>query len=348
MVYVTACQIGVLALDEEMELVDWELFPGDAETVRERLHVLDKGQMVPELEKLVSGIEGDIVTELDVEGLDAQVDADHPAVSHVQENLRELAAETGFVEEPAQLNRLLGEMSRLETKEELRRSEKRDKLVSQAVASIDDLTEITNEMSERLREWYGMYHPELEEEVSGNEEYARRVVEGTEKPDDSVGIDVSPGDMEPIMEHARCTSRLFDLRNSLESYLEESMEEVAPNMSSIAGPVLAARLINHAGSLEKLAKMPASTIQMLGAEKAFFRFMEDKKKGRDAKPPKHGMIFTHPLIQKTDEGKRGKVARALASKLSMAAKTDFYSDEDRSERYERELEERMEEIRREG
>ncbi|MEF8848595.1 MAG: C/D box methylation guide ribonucleoprotein complex aNOP56 subunit, partial [Candidatus Thermoplasmatota archaeon] len=103
---------------------------------------------------------------------------------------------------------------------------------------------------------------------------------------------------------------------------------------------IGARLISLAGSLEKLALMPSSTIQVLGAEKALFRF---KKQG--GRPPKHGVIFQHPLINKSKKSDRGKIARVLAGKISIAAKGDYFTHRDISSRLEKELNERVEEIR---
>ena len=106
----------------------------------------------------------------------------------------------------------------------------------------------------------------------------------------------------------------------LKQQIELIVKELAPNVSEVAGPMIAARLLAHAGSLRKLAMLPSSSIQLLGAEKALFRF---KKEG--GKPPKHGVIFQHPLICKVPYNQRGKNARLLSAKISIAAKADMFT-----------------------
>lgn len=126
----------------------------------------------------------------------------------------------------------------------------------------------------------------------------------------------------------------------LEEKIEEDMKEIAPNISSLVGPMIGARLISSAGGINKLAMMPASTVQILGAEKALFRF---KKEG--GKPPKHGYIFQHTYINKAPRDIRGKIARVFANKISIAAKADVFTKRDISKELIKELEERVKEIR---
>jgi rRNA biogenesis protein Nop56/Nop58 len=118
------------------------------------------------------------------------------------------------------------------------------------------------------------------------------------------------------------------------------MKEVAPNITALVGPTLGARLLSLAGSLEDLAKMPASTIQVLGAEKALFRAL--RKKGR---PPKHGVIFQYPDIHTSPRWQRGKIARALAAKLAIAARVDQFSGRFIGDKLNEELKKRIEEIK---
>ena len=114
--------------------------------------------------------------------------------------------------------------------------------------------------------------------------------------------------------------------NRLEKQIEEDMKRIAPNISRVVGPLIGARLIALSGSLEHLATLPSSTIQILGAEKALFKFKKD-----GGKPPKHGIIFQHPLIYRSPKAKRGKIARKLAAKISIAAKADFFTKKDISD-----------------
>jgi len=122
--------------------------------------------------------------------------------------------------------------------------------------------------------------------------------------------------------------------------IEKNMEKIAPNTTKIAGPLTGARLISLAGGLDRLAIMPASTIQILGAEKALFRF---KKEG--GKPPKHGVIFQQAIINKSPFNKRGKIARVYANKISLATKADAFTKRDISNELLKDLNLRVKEIR---
>jgi nucleolar protein 56 len=127
---------------------------------------------------------------------------------------------------------------------------------------------------------------------------------------------------------------------NLQNQIEKDMKIIAPNISSIIGPLIGARLIAYASGLQKLAMLPSSTIQILGAEKALFRF---KKQG--TLPPKHGIIFQHPFINKSSRNKRGKIARVISSKISTAAKADAFTKKDLSKYLKENLDRRIKEIR---
>jgi nucleolar protein 56 len=133
---------------------------------------------------------------------------------------------------------------------------------------------------------------------------------------------------------------MYSRRRELEEYIGNLMESVAPNMTVLAGPMVSARLISLAGSLKELARKPSSTIQIYGAEKALFRSMKTK-----ATPPKHGVIFQVPLIHSAPYWQRGKLSRALAGKLTIAARVDAYSDRDIGDNLLEELNSRVEEIK---
>ena len=126
----------------------------------------------------------------------------------------------------------------------------------------------------------------------------------------------------------------------LEQQIEDDMQTIAPNTSKMVSSVIGARLISLAGGIERLAILPASTIQVLGAEKALFRF---KKEG--GKPPKHGVIFQHPLIYKSPRIMRGKIARVLAAKIAIAAKADAFTKRDVSDTLKEDMEKRLQKIR---
>ena len=149
----------------------------------------------------------------------------------------------------------------------------------------------------------------------------------------------SDDDMKSLQAYSKSILNLFELKEEMTKYIEKETHETVPNISAIAGPLLAARLLNYAGGLEKMSKMPASTIQLLGAEKALFRHLRG-----EGKAPKFGIIFGHPYIQKADKDKKGKISRLIASKLSLASRFDYFSKTDKSEELTKDLEERVEKI----
>lgn len=233
-------------------------------------------------------------------------------------------------------------------RESVKRSIGPDVHLGQAVRAYDDIVFTDNILSERLREWYGLHFPELEV-VLGGESYAKAVAEHGSRPDvmaslglkmDSIGSDIEAEDLESVRVLSAALKESYSARAKLERYVESRMAQVAPNISAIAGPVVGARLIMQAGSLKRLASMPSSTIQLLGAEKAMFRHL---KKG--AKPPKHGILFQHALVHNAPQWQRGAIARAIASKICFAARADLYSRNDISQQLSGQLDKRVAEIR---
>ena len=217
-----------------------------------------------------------------------------------------------------------------------------------AVRAYDDLVFVINTLSERLREWYGLHFPELENVLSA-EAYAKAVSEhGTREAVlaalnmkmDSIGSEVAPEDLSSIQVLSNALRESMSSRANLEKYIDSRMRDVAPNVANLAGPVIGARLIMKAGSLRRLAILPSGTIQLLGAEKAMFRHLKE-----GSRPPKHGLLFAHPLVHNAPPWQRGAIARALASKLCLAARADAYSHNNISPILMDQLEKRVLEIK---
>jgi nucleolar protein 56 len=224
-----------------------------------------------------------------------------------------------------------------------------DVFLGQAVRAYDDIVFTNNILSERLHEWYSLHFPELTEVLS-KEAYAKAVSDLGSRGSimssltlqmDSIGADVHEEDLAPMKELASALKNAMDTRLILERYVDARMRQVAPNVCELAGPIIGARLMMQAGSLSRLASMPSGTIQLLGAEKAMFRHMKKK-----TDPPKHGVIFQHPLVHNAPVWQRGPIARTLASKISMAARADAFTGNDISALLKTQLEGRVEEIRR--
>lgn len=245
-----------------------------------------------------------------------------------------------------------------------RESGRKDKIIAQTIKAVDEFDRTLNIFVSRIREWYGLHFPELNELVEEHSSYlrlvstlglrqnftferlrelgyqpeqAKKIAEAASK---STGAEFNEEDIEPIRTMAGAVYQLYNLRGRLTKYTEGLMYRVAPNLAGLAGPTLGARLIALAGDLERLAKFPSSTVQVLGAEKALFRAL---RKG--TKPPKHGVIFQDPIIHTAPRWQRGKIARAYAGKLSIAARLDFYGGEDLSDKLRAELEERVARIK---
>ena len=241
------------------------------------------------------------------------------------EELETFALKKGFTKDSFKqfIQQFMIELTKLKMKEGL----SKDKLISQAVLLAEETNKMINMFYERLAEWYGFYYPEsikpikhVEEFVKIAGEHRAAVSKELNIPEKSMGFDIEEKDLNAIKNAKNEMSTLIKFKNSVESYVESEMASFAPNLAKVAGSVLGAKLIEMAGSLEKLAKLPSSTIQVLGAEKALFRHI---RKG--TKPPKHGIILQHQLMKKVSPKNHGKVARTLASKIAIAAKVDFYS-----------------------
>jgi nucleolar protein 56 len=155
-----------------------------------------------------------------------------------------------------------------------------------------------------------------------------------------MGAEIEDSDLEILRSFCRLMGDLYKFRENSETYVEEVMKQVAPNMTTIVGAALSARLISIAGSLENLAKMPASTLQVLGAEKALFRSLKT-----GARPPKHGVIFQHTAIHQSPRWQRGKIARALSGKLSIAARIDSFGGEFIGEKLRDDVTKKVDEIK---
>jgi snoRNA binding domain, fibrillarin len=111
-------------------------------------------------------------------------------------------------------------------------------------------------------------------------------------------------------------------RKQLYTYLEEKMATVAPNLSALIGETVAARLIQKAGSLTSLAKCPASTVQILGAEKALFRALKTK-----GNTPKYGLIYHSSFIGRASAKNKGRISRYLSNKCAIASRIDSFIEE---------------------
>lgn len=243
-------------------------------------------------------------------------------------------------------------------------SEKLDLHIVQSINALDELDKIINTISTRMREWYGLHFPELDNlmqsqvaqaeiiaRAGSRDKITKEVLESSGMQDKKVEIildaarrskggDMTPENLAIVKKLADQVILQSDLRRILSDHIEAAMEAVAPNVKELLTAAVGARLIAKAGSLARLATLPASTIQVLGAEKALFRALKT-----GARPPKHGILFQHPLIHSAPKWQRGKIARAIASKVAIAARIDYYRHEGKDTGISEKLNTRLEEIR---
>ncbi|NPA05062.1 MAG: C/D box methylation guide ribonucleoprotein complex aNOP56 subunit [Crenarchaeota archaeon] len=367
---------GAYALDEEGKVIEYEHGPKYLDDLVEEALKVEKGEVPSAYIRLLDKLKEKGVEELVVEtpeeareaharGLKAEVAPANEVARSFRLNAVKYTVETGFFKDEEEYYKFLHEFLIEATRRKLRRiAQKRDLLAAQAIRAIDDIDKTTNLFSARLREWYSLHFPELDDLVREHEDYVKIVAElghrdnitkealiklgfSEEKAEKiaeaarkSMGADYPEFDIKPMQRLAQITLELFKLRRELTDYIGQVMKEVAPNITALVGPLLGARLISLAGSLEELAFLPASTIQVLGAEKALFRALRT-----GGKPPKHGVIFQFPYIHRSPRWQRGKIARALAAKLAIAAKVDYFTGRFIGDKLKEALMKRIEEIK---
>ncbi len=346
---------GVFAFDEKGKVVAKKLFPKDAEAIASRLESSRSGSLIEEERSVLAHLRANGFKEAVMdknaraEGMEMIFEPENKGKELASNEFRRLALEAGWASSQAELNAMLTKVNVLLAGRKIK-GVGRDKIIIQVIGVIDELETDLNSLSERLREWYGLHFPELSKEVRSHERFAGIVGASGRRENiaekefeaiasKSVGMDFSDEDAESAKAFSSALKELFGARDRLSKYLEKTCAESMPNLSAIAGPLLAARLVAQAGGLEKIAKLPSSTIQLLGAEKALFRHLRGQ-----GKAPKYGVIFSHPLIQQAPKPLKGKIARLIAAKLSLAAKMDFYSKRDQSKEMKENIERKIAEL----
>eukprot|EP00056_Hartaetosiga_gracilis_P020583 m.20419 g.20419 ORF g.20419 m.20419 type:complete len:511 (+) comp8573_c0_seq3:33-1565(+) len=240
-----------------------------------------------------------------------------------------------------------------------------DNMIIQAISLLDQLDKDINTFSMRVKEWYGYHFPELAKIVSDNGMFARlakligrrstltdeskdqieEIVMDSAKAEQiivaakrSMGMEISDIDLLNVSTFAVRLIGLTTYRAHLATYLAEKMDNCAPNLAHLVGDLVGARLISHAGSLTNLAKYPASTVQILGAEKALFRALKTK-----GNTPKYGLLYNSSFIARAGAKNKGRISRFLANKCSIASRIDCFSDSTTAGAYGDEMKAQVEE-----
>ena len=196
---------------------------------------------------------------------------------------------------------LLRKSSIIQAKKAIQNSLTPDKNLIQAIESLNEAHSNFNLASERFTTWYS--------QITGN---------SRNKLEEILELDTLPSQILPLKNHINNTQKLI---SQLSFYLDSEAPKIFPNLVNILGTQLSVRIVSLAGDLSKLARMPASTIQLLGAEKALFRHMAD-----GSPPPKHGVIYQHPTIRRANRKDKGRASRKLAAKVAIASKIDYFGE----------------------
>lgn len=242
---------------------------------------------------------------------------------------------------------------------------RQDKPIIQTIALIETMDKNINTFVMRLKEWFSWHFPELGKIVTDNgifckvvrfiekrenvtedmkdeltnlvldDEKAQQIIEAAKI---SMGQEMSEADVMQVKKFSERVVEQIEFREKLSEYLRQRMNAVAPNLTALIGEMVGSKLISHSGSLVNLAKYPASTIQILGAEKALFRALKTK-----GKTPKYGLIFNSSFIGRAGQKNKGRISRYLANKCAIAARIDSFSEKTQTTAFGDKLKEQMEE-----
>ncbi|KAJ6011008.1 hypothetical protein N7451_002420 [Penicillium sp. IBT 35674x] len=339
------------------KLKSFQKFESAGAAVEEAAAIIE-GKVTPRLASLLEGIKDEKKVSLAVAdpklgnaigklpGLSIELIADSStaeAFRAIREHLTSLIPSLG----PSDMSTMALGLSHSLARHKLKFSpDKIDTMIVQAISLLDDMDKELNTYAMRVKEWYGWHFPELAKILNDNIAYAKLVlkmgmrsnwetvdlaeilpeeIEGAVKTaaDRSMGTEISEDDLENIQALADQVVSLYEYRAQLASYLTSRMNAIAPNLTALVGDLVGARLIAHAGSLTSLAKSPASTLQILGAEKALFRALKTKHD-----TPKYGLIYHASLIGQATGRNKGKMARILAAKASLGLRVDALGEWD--------------------
>jgi nucleolar protein 56 len=348
--------IGVFALAENGRVLEKALYPKEPEKITRAIIRQRNGEITKEVLKVAEGLMKrgfDAVTTTNPELAETlrteytfEVDVvDSGPSDELREQLPAIAQQNHLVKDEDAYYELGRQVSTLLTRGAVQDAlGGKEAQITQTVQLLGELDTSLNGLSSRVREWYGLHYPELSRIIRDHEKYLRFIVEVGDRTsvtvekvetlslqrrestgimkgaEGSMGAQLSPGDLAELQRLAEQVLSLYNYRAKLTEYISAIAMEAAPNVSALAGPTLAAKLIEKAGGIRRLAMMPSSSLQILGAEKALFRAVKTH-----AKPPKHGLIFQHSYVNAAPRGLRGLRARHLAAKLSIAARADAFS-----------------------
>ena len=308
MLYLKTKWFGVFLYDEK-GIKDKILFPKDADEIANRLYKISKGELLEEEIKFCE--HKPIVGEkrllpIGKDGKFREIKINAEEFGYGKNLLREACIK----------------LSIKKIEEEQRKRERR---IVEAVNAIEDINKVINILLERVRSWYEYFS--FDEDIDGIFDL-------------EIGAEEIDKEEEKNLKNiAKVIKSLNSARDDLENYIKMAMEEIAPNLTALVGYSIASKLVAKAGGIDKLAKKPAGTVQLLGAERALFRHLKDS-----TPPPKHGIIFQHEMINRAPKEKRGRIARMMASKILIASRADAFTGNIIGEKLRKEMEEEYKRI----
>ena len=344
--YITQCIAGFIAFNQDFEIVKMKLF--EENEIVENLIRIEENEILDEEIELINELELNCDDKVIIETTKRRsqfkslenyenliVETPNNGGEYLRENLEDILIEIGFLSENEDYRELIQHYEELAINQIKKSSQEEDKLLIQAINSVDDIDESISKLVERIRDWYTIYFPEMDT-ISNNETYTKLIALSENREDIienfkdqfnedieySSGADIEEADLLMLKSFAESIYSLQKSRKELEVYIDSKMEAIAPNLRDLLGATLGAKLIAHIGSIKRLATYPASVIQIMGAEKAIFRHLKTGER-----PPKHGLIFQHPSVRGAKWWNRGKIARNLALKITLAVRKDVFSGE---------------------
>lgn len=354
-IYVTNSIAGFIAFDENFNIIEYNLFkeeeiPSNIVKMENNEILIEEIDLIRNLSKNYDNIIietnrnlSNYISHIGIEEKDKiKIKLPNNGGEYLRSNTDDILFEIGFfgsdeLDNKSKLNSIYNKIAVFKMKES---SKDEDKLIIQAINSIDEIDESISKLVERIREWNVIYFPEIDI-IHNNESFINIIAENKnreeviESPPEVIlknndidinegsnGADVEIEDINMINDFAKSIQSLQKTRNKTEDYIDKKMEKLAPNLRDLLGSSLAAKLIAHIGGIKNLSMYSAATIQIMGAEKALFRHLKTGER-----PPKHGLIFQHPQVRTSNWWIRGKIARTLALKIALAARKDVFSGE---------------------
>jgi nucleolar protein 56 len=345
MYFVILTELGIAVTQDNKNVRSFPFTQPAADFVKVKKGEYYTRELADMLSKSESGVltnEDALVKVLKKESIDIQM-MSQKQIEEIQNTKPQILMDAGFAKNQQDVMSKLRDFAlQISSARVTEVSQSPDLHIIQSIKALDEIDVMINGLSSRLREWYGLHFPELDNIIDSIAGYAQIVMAGKRQDlsravyedagfpepkiemlsviqEKSKGGDITNGNLAIVQSIAKQILEMSEIRKAIENHIESEMNTVAPNLAAILGTAVGARILAKAGSIKKLATMPASTVQILGAEKALFRSLKT-----GTQPPKHGILFQHPTVHAAPRWQRGKMARAIAAKAAIASRVDVY------------------------